>query len=67
MERGECRREINMILNLIVFPFLRFRQECKDAGKKLMVWTVNKPEHMMEVRMSLSLSPTILYEFFDKS
>ena len=29
-------------------PF-RFRQECKAAGKKLMVWTVNKPEHMMEV------------------
>ncbi|KAF9067674.1 PLC-like phosphodiesterase [Rhodocollybia butyracea] len=26
----------------------RFRRECKDAGKKLMVWTVNDPEHMME-------------------
>ncbi|KAF5392642.1 hypothetical protein D9757_001069 [Collybiopsis confluens] len=26
----------------------KFRKECKDAGKKLMVWTVNKPEHMME-------------------
>ncbi|KAE9407234.1 PLC-like phosphodiesterase [Gymnopus androsaceus JB14] len=26
----------------------KFRQECKAAGKKLMVWTVNKPEHMME-------------------
>ncbi|KAG5648717.1 hypothetical protein DXG03_000064 [Asterophora parasitica] len=26
----------------------RFRVECKAAGKKLMVWTVNKPDHMME-------------------
>jgi len=26
----------------------RFRQECKDSGKTLMVWTVNRPEHMME-------------------
>lgn len=25
-----------------------FREECKAAGKRLMVWTVNKPEHMME-------------------
>lgn len=27
----------------------RFRLECKAAGKNLMVWTVNKPDHMMEV------------------
>jgi len=27
---------------------LNFRQECRAAGKKLMVWTVNEPEHMME-------------------
>lgn len=27
----------------------RFRNECKAAGKKIMVWTVNEPEHMMEV------------------
>jgi len=26
----------------------KFRMECKAAGKKLMVWTVNKPDHMME-------------------
>ncbi|KAG6861958.1 hypothetical protein C0995_009142 [Termitomyces sp. Mi166 len=26
----------------------RFRQECKGAGKRLLVWTVNKPDHMME-------------------
>ncbi|KAJ3503150.1 hypothetical protein NLJ89_g8560 [Agrocybe chaxingu] len=26
----------------------RFRQECKVAGKKLLVWTVNEPAHMME-------------------
>ncbi|KAK7062204.1 GP-PDE domain-containing protein, partial [Favolaschia claudopus] len=26
----------------------RFRQECKAGGKKVMVWTVNEPDHMME-------------------
>ncbi|KAF9462014.1 PLC-like phosphodiesterase [Collybia nuda] len=26
----------------------KFRLECKAAGKNLMVWTVNKPDHMME-------------------
>jgi len=26
----------------------RFRDECKAAGKNLMVWTVNQPDHMME-------------------
>jgi len=26
----------------------RFRQECKKAGKQLMVWTVNNPAEMME-------------------
>ncbi|KAG6336489.1 hypothetical protein ID866_2603, partial [Astraeus odoratus] len=26
----------------------KFREECRMAGKKIMVWTVNKPEHMME-------------------
>ncbi|KAJ7167693.1 PLC-like phosphodiesterase [Mycena filopes] len=26
----------------------RFRQECKAGGKKVMVWTVNDPDHMME-------------------
>ncbi|KDQ64217.1 hypothetical protein JAAARDRAFT_27842 [Jaapia argillacea MUCL 33604] len=26
----------------------KFRRECKSAGKKILVWTVNKPEHMME-------------------
>ncbi|ESK89741.1 glycerophosphodiester phosphodiesterase [Moniliophthora roreri MCA 2997] len=25
-----------------------FRRDCKKAGKKLMIWTVNKPEQMME-------------------
>jgi phosphatidylglycerol phospholipase C len=27
---------------------VKFREECKQAGKKVMVWTVNEPEHMME-------------------
>ncbi|KAH7887507.1 PLC-like phosphodiesterase [Phlebopus sp. FC_14] len=27
---------------------LKFRNECKAAGKKIMVWTVNEAEHMME-------------------
>ncbi|KAJ8502487.1 hypothetical protein ONZ45_g11703 [Pleurotus djamor] len=26
----------------------KFRKECKAAGKQLMVWTVNEPDHMME-------------------
>ncbi|KAJ6515363.1 PLC-like phosphodiesterase, partial [Mycena sanguinolenta] len=26
----------------------RFRQECKAGGKKIMVWTVNEPNQMME-------------------
>ncbi|KAJ7129188.1 PLC-like phosphodiesterase [Mycena epipterygia] len=26
----------------------RFRKECKEGGKKVMVWTVNDPDHMME-------------------
>jgi len=26
----------------------RFRNECKNAGKNVMVWTVNIPDHMME-------------------
>lgn len=28
----------------------RFRADCKAAGKKIMVWTVNDPRQMMEVR-----------------
>ncbi|KAL0070193.1 hypothetical protein AAF712_002683 [Marasmius tenuissimus] len=27
----------------------RFRKECRAAGKKLMIWTVNEPQQMMEV------------------
>jgi hypothetical protein len=30
---------------------IRFRRECKRAGKQLMVWTVNNPAEMMEVGM----------------
>jgi len=26
----------------------RFRRECKAGGKRVMVWTVNEPNHMME-------------------
>lgn len=29
----------------------RFRLECKKAGKRLMVWTVNDPYQMMEVSL----------------
>ena len=35
---------------------VRFRNECKAAGKKLMVWTVNDPREMMEVGIIHSLS-----------
>jgi hypothetical protein len=27
----------------------KFRKECKAAGKKLLVWTVNRREEMIEV------------------
>ena len=30
----------------------KFRKDCKAAGKKVMAWTVNNPEHMVEVRAS---------------
>ena len=29
----------------------RFRNSCKEAGKEVMVWTVNEKPHMMEVRI----------------
>lgn len=28
----------------------RFREDCLSAGKSLLVWTVNDPAYMMEVR-----------------
>ena len=31
----------------------KFRKDCKAAGKKIMAWTVNDPEHMVEVRDAL--------------
>jgi len=33
---------------LAAYDGQRFREECKNAGKSLMVWTVNEPAHMME-------------------
>lgn len=34
----------------------KFREECKAAGKNIMVWTVNEPAHMMEaVRWGVSV------------
>ena len=35
----------------IVCSTHRFIAECKSSGKSLMVWTVNEPDHMMEVRL----------------
>lgn len=32
----------------------RFRQRCREAGKYLMVWTVNEPAYMMEVCRSVA-------------
>ncbi|KAG2156338.1 PLC-like phosphodiesterase [Suillus clintonianus] len=34
--------------SLTTYDGQKFRNECKAAGKKVMVWTVNEPEHMME-------------------
>jgi phosphatidylglycerol phospholipase C len=33
---------------LTTYDGQKFREECKSAGKNLVVWTVNEPEHMME-------------------
>lgn len=35
----------------------RFRKDCKEQGKKVMVWTVNKPEEMIEVGVHYSIFP----------
>lgn len=43
------------VVDVYVLAFLfRFRSECKNEGKNLMVWTVNEPDHMMEVRVCFS-------------
>jgi phosphatidylglycerol phospholipase C len=39
--------------------FFRFRKECQSAGKLLMVWTVNDPSRMMEVRNAGDLGSPI--------
>jgi len=40
---------------LTTFDGQKFRDECKNSGKSLMVWTVNDPKHMMEaVRWGVS-------------
>lgn len=31
---------------------IRFREECRAAGKSVLTWTVNEPEHMMEVGLT---------------
>jgi hypothetical protein len=33
----------------------KFIAKCAEAGKKVLVWTVNKQEEMMEVRLSFPL------------
>lgn len=36
----------------------KFRKDCKAAGKGVMAWTVNDPEHMVEVRMGYAQMPS---------
>ncbi|KAG6856999.1 hypothetical protein H0H87_011093 [Tephrocybe sp. NHM501043] len=45
---NDCEVFSMAFASLTTMDGTRFRQECKKAGKSLMVWTVNKPEHMME-------------------
>jgi hypothetical protein len=53
MDRSECLCLLTAVIQLnSCMTFLRFMKECKQAGKQLIVWTVNRPEHMMEVCMS---------------
>ena len=42
--------------------YCRFRAECKSSGKSLMVWTVNDPDHMMEVRLVIGANLRTDYE-----
>ena len=34
--------------------WFRFREDCLGAGKYLLVWTINDPAYMMEVRMRMA-------------
>jgi len=46
-ERYEADMSSSMVLTILSVN--RFRKECKNAGKNVLVWTVNVPDHMMEV------------------
>ena len=37
----------------------RFIADCKNAGKKVMVWTVNEPEQMIEVSMVTNMKASV--------
>ena len=50
---ADGQKYVYQLVWLLVLDYVlyyRFRAECKSSGKKLMVWTVNDPDHMMEVR-----------------
>ena len=36
-------------MNETAHKFYRFIKESRQAGKKILVWTVNEPDHMVEV------------------
>ncbi|TFK17115.1 PLC-like phosphodiesterase [Coprinopsis marcescibilis] len=45
---GECDTFSMSFASLAGAGGQKFRQDCKAAGKNVMVWTVNDPSHMME-------------------
>jgi len=40
--------------------WFRFREDCLSAGKYLLVWTVNDPAYMMEVRMRMRIANPVV-------
>ncbi|GBE79792.1 PLC-like phosphodiesterase [Sparassis latifolia] len=44
----DCEVFSILFVELTTYDGEKFRQECKAAGKKIMVWTVNDPEQMVE-------------------
>jgi hypothetical protein len=52
LEKGALRSELVLrIGSHASCSAHRFRNNCKEAGKEIMVWTVNEAAHMMEVRL----------------
>lgn len=45
--------EVVCVASIVSYETRRFLRECKAAGKKVYVWTINEPRKMMEVSLVL--------------